>query len=264
MPTIHLKPILLALLMLLPACGPAPTPTEITHAETIPPTASVTPKASEPPAPAASPIPRPTSTATALPGWVTDFAQPILDAISGLTPSFQDDFGAGSAGWKADEWCGSRMEYVDGEMVVTDCRLRRAGINYTDFVVEFDARYLPEAADDPPWGFRFRAPIDTGSSHGINITYTGDVIVHAKVKSSNDPSETVDFSFLGVANKAKAANHVLIIARGPRFAVYVNDTPLCYFESNYLPYGDFRFFADGTILGIDNFRIWDIGNLPIN
>ena len=76
---------------------------------------------------------------------MTDFAGPILAAIADLPPTFQDDFSAGSAGWQSEDWCGNNIAYVQGELVITECRAWRPNINYDDFVIKFDVRFLPGA-----------------------------------------------------------------------------------------------------------------------
>jgi hypothetical protein len=196
--------------------------------------------------------PRPTPTATHIPAWVTDFAQPILDAIADRPPSFQDDFGSESAGWQADDWCGRRMKYVEGELVVTDCRVSRPNINYSDFVIEFDARFFPGAASGSDWSLHFR---DIGGpSHSIRIYYGGDVML------SFNEGGTYDFP--GAANPVNQSNHILVIGKGSRMAVFLNGEPLFSVDAPLPQYGDFRFFADGTILAIDNLKIWNIYDLP--
>jgi hypothetical protein len=195
--------------------------------------------------------PRPTATKTPQPAWVTDFARPILDTIASRSPSFQDDFGLGSAGWQADDYCGRRMQYVKGELVVTDCRLSNPNINYVDFVAEFDARFFAGAGRDSEWAFHFR---DIGPSYEIRINYLGDVRLFFY--------EGNDYDFPGVANPGEQSNHVMVIAKGSRIAFYINSEPLTAVDISSLRYGDLRFFADGTILAIDNFKIWNINSLP--
>lgn len=195
--------------------------------------------------------PRPTTTATPLPAWVTDFAQPILDAIADRPPSFQDNFGPGSAGWQAPDWCGRRMKYVEGEMVVTDCRLFRPNINYSDFVIEFDGRFFDGAASDSRWSLHFRHT--GGPAHIVSFHYNGNV--------NFSFFEGGNYEFPNAAKSGTQSNHILIIGKGSRFAIFLNNTP--FFEISVpLPnYGDFKFFADETILAIDNLKIWNIADI---
>jgi len=240
-----------------PADQPVPTPTatfELPTATIAPPSATPEPSAT------ITPIktPRPTPTPTLPPAWVTDFAQPILSAIASLPPNFQDDFGPGSAGWKADEWCGSRMEYVDGELVITDCRASRQNINYRDFVIEFDARILPEAAVGSQWVFHFR---DIGGpAHAIHFYGNGEVMVFFYQDNTH---ESVFYDFPDAAKPGNKSNHILVIGKGARKAIFLNAKPLVSVDALNPSYGDFRFFADDTILAIDNVRVWNIADISI-
>ncbi|MEW6092984.1 MAG: zinc ribbon domain-containing protein [Chloroflexota bacterium] len=195
---------------------------------------------------------KPTITPTPLPTWVTEFAQPILDAIADRPPDFYDDFGIGSAGWKAEDWCGRRMEYVEGEMVVTDCRLSRPNINYSDFVIEFDGRFFPGADSNSTWVLDFRNI--GGPNNAIRLNFNGDVSLAF--------FEGESYEFSGAAKSGDLWNHFLIIAKGAEIAIYINDSPLLYVPDTYLRYGDFLFIADGSILGIDNVSIWNIYDVP--
>jgi hypothetical protein len=105
------------------------------------PIPSLTPTASNTSTPSFTPSPRPTNTPTPQPGWVTDFAQPILDAIADRTPSFQDDFGPGSTGWDKD-YCVGSMKYIDGELVITNCRVFRPNTDWRDLALEVDMHFI--------------------------------------------------------------------------------------------------------------------------
>jgi hypothetical protein len=231
--------------------GQTPLPDPPTGTPTLtlpPPTFTTTPTKANTPIPTV----RPTVTVTPIPAWVNDFAQP-LDARAHRPPSFQDDFGPGSAGWKAEDWCGAGMKIVQGEMVVTDCRLGRPGINYSDFMVEFDARFFTGAASDSQWVFGFRDLV--GPSHQIRIYYNGDVLLSFYQGGDHD--------FPRAANPGLEANHILVIGKGSKFAIFLNDVPLFHTDAPQPTYGDFRFFADGTLLAIDNFKVWNIADLSV-
>jgi hypothetical protein len=203
----------------------------------------------------------PTVTPSPVPAWVTNFSQPILDAIADRTPSFQDDFGLGSAGWEASRNCGQRMKYESGELVVMDCSVRRPGIDFSDFVIEFDAHILPGAADNSEWLFRFREPYiqDPGAlGHSLWITYSGHVRLGLNVVWNPENSEEIG----QVANPGDRSNHILAIGKGPEIAIYLNDQPLFYSSNSILHYGDFGFSSYGTNLAIDNLKIWNIYDLP--
>jgi hypothetical protein len=222
---------------------------------TATPTASLTPSLTSTPTLTSTRTPRPSPTLTPQPEWVSDFAQPILDAVSQRAPDFEDDFGAGSAGWFAPGGCGSRMAYVDGEMVVTDCSLSRPGINFKDFVIEFDARLMPGVDSDSTWALHYR--IIGGLRHSIRVLYTGTVTLEFYNAQRSE-------SFPRVARAGNESNHFLVIARGATIAIFINDIPLYSTEEPAPTSGDFQFFADdNTALGIDNVKVWNLGNLDL-
>jgi hypothetical protein len=251
--------VLAAVVVAISSCSPSfpqPTPTDL-------PIPTETPFPTPPPAPGntAAPsftsTPRPTQTPAPLPAWVTGFAQPILAAVANRAPDFQDDFGSGSAGWQAEDWCGNNFDYVQGELVITNCRAFRPDINYTDFVVEFDGRFLPEAAVGSQWIFHFR--VIGGPNHSIAVQYHGDVELSFQTADAASKS----LSYPKAAKPGNQANHFLVIGKGSQFAIYLNGQPLSYAESDYCKYGDFRFLADGTVFALDNFKVWNIADLSI-
>jgi len=227
--------------------GSAPIPTS-----TLTQTFTSTPNSTSTPTLHLTSTPRPTSTQTPQPAWVTDFAQPILDVIAKRTPIFQDDFHDKSGGWQADDWCGRRMEYVQEELVVTNCRLSNPHINYSDFVAEFDAHYFIGASSGSSWSFKFRNT--EGPNYSLAITSGGDVQVSFEQEGNYD--------FQGLANSGIQSNHAMVIAKGSKIAIFINGEALFSAEVNLIRYGDLSFFADDTVLAIDNLKIWNIYDLP--
>jgi hypothetical protein len=188
---------------------------------------------------------------------VTDFAQPILDAIASCPPSFQDDFGLGSAGWS-----GRRISYLDGELVLTDGNANRAQMDYADFVVEFDARFLPDTNKNyrSNWAISFR-------NYDVSNYYFG-VYFDGSVRLGNLVGDHLDFPY--AANPGLETNHLMMIAKGSQFAFYINNKPFYYVEnpSIWRWQGDIL-LGDGTegpdlgaIVAFDNFKIWNIYGLP--
>ena len=245
--------LLAAVMLLISSCSPASLPPTPTNTP-IPPTETPVPSSNPAPTLAASltATPRPTQTPTPLPGWVSGFAGPILAAVADRPPGFQDDFGPVSTGWQSEDWCGRKIDYVQNELVITNCRAYRPNINYTDFVVEFDGRFLPEAAAGSQWIFHFR--VIGGPNHSIAVQTNGDV----ELSFQTADAAFTSLSYPKAAKPGNQANHILVIGKGSQFAVYLNDQPLSYAESDYCKYGDFKFLADGTVFGLDNFKVWNI------
>ena len=197
------------------------------------------------------------------PVWVSNFAKPILDVIASRPPDFQDDFGsAGSAGWKED-FCTGSMEIVDGELFFTNCRIYRSNIDWSDFALEFDIRYVEGTTPSSYFSFHFR---DIGNAgHSITISINGDV----RIAFADGAKGFNEVSFEGGALPANQTNHILLITKGSRFAFYLNGKPFYYTENDVYRYGRCVFYAENpgsnaqAILAMDNFKIWDISDLEI-
>ena len=74
--------------------------------------------------------------------------------------------------------------------------------------------------------------------------------------------ESISYDFPQAANPGNKSNHVLVIGKGSRKAIFLKTKPLVSAEALNPSYGDFRFFADGTVLAIDNVRVWNIADIP--
>ena len=253
------------LMLMISSCSPlipGATPTVIpVFTSPEPPVPSLTPTISSTPAASVTASPRPPYTATPEPGWVTGFAQPILEAIVDRPPDFQDDFGPGSAGWQSSQNCGKQISYGDGELVITHCVASRPNINFTDFVIEFDARILPGSANSSKWLFRYRDMggfYDAGSlGHSIWIYSTRKVML-----GFNDVwNGPTSYDFLAAAKAGNETNHLVVIGKGPTMAVFINDAPLFSIDAPVPQYGEFVFWSMEAVLGIDNLKVWNIGNL---
>jgi hypothetical protein len=62
--------------------------------------------------------------------------------------------------------------------------------------------------------------------------------------------------------KGFETNHLQIIAKGSRIAVYVNGELLWLVEDDVLRKGVFRLRGRNGRVEFDNFKVWDIANLP--
>lgn len=249
----------LAILMLVASsCGtssPQPIPA------ISPVTSTGTPIPSGIPVPSASPTlfitpsPLPTKTSTPLPGWVSDFTQPILSAIANLTPSFQDDFGAGSAGWQKD-FCEGSMDFIEGELVATKCRFSHPNIDWRDFALEVDMRFLENIESSGEWSLHFR---DLGNSgHSLTLYQNGYLAIgFTKAKG---PSTRIEFDNSALSNDEN--HHILLIAKGNQFAFYVDNEPLYYTTNDEYRFGKCAFYVEAGTAAMDNFKIWDIVDIP--
>jgi hypothetical protein len=202
---------------------------------------------------------QPTQTEIPQPEWVTDFSQPILNAIASREPNFQDDFNNKSGGWQRLDWCGEwRVKNQDGRLMLTDCGVYRANINYPDFVLQVDGTFQPDSTQNATWGIFFRDMEGPWYAYGVNLD--GSI----GLWGFDDEYQ----SFPSAAFSGNETNRLLIIAKGSKFAFYLNGKPFYYIEDSSNPWGDIKIKAwcgesttenpDLATIALDNFMIWDI------
>lgn len=237
-----------------PSASPSPT------VPTLSPTASATATIT------LTPTRRPTRTATPLPAWVTDFADPIRNAIAGRQPDFQDDFKDKSGGWSLASWCanmGYTLYYGDGGMGISGyCWVSRE-MWYPDFLAEFDYHYLPGGAGGEPLVFNYRhlqGGADAASNY-FKFFYNGMVEAGWVTSPTLHRGDVERTQLPGAARTGTESNHVLVIAQGQSYALYVNGQPVFYREGEPIwANGAFQFDMENNV-AIDNFKVWDISDL---
>lgn len=207
--------------------------------------------------------PYPTPTATRPPSWVNSFAEPILSAIANQTPKVQDDFPDNSGGWHSDL---NRVDllapikFIDDALVLNNCAGYRSKMGYKDFVLEVDGRFVQGTKGNPRWRLVFRAQGPANPQYAIVTNYAGylDISMHDEGFQS-DPL---------YVNRGPENNHILLIAKGTRFALYANGRPLYYWQHTKINQSGYIYFDATTeknwnsIIALDNLKIWDISNLP--
>jgi tetratricopeptide (TPR) repeat protein len=209
-----------------------------------------------------------TPTATPPPSWVTDFTEPILAAIAGRQPDFQDDFSDKSGGWTKATFCANwgDLNFDEGELTISgSCWIFR-DMWYPDFVAELDYHFLPGTGTaGSHWGFKYRhlAGGADAASNAYKFHYSGDVSAELVTSSTLDRG-SVETTFLqDAALRGTNTNHVLVIAKGQAYALYINSRPVFHKIGNPIwPNGAIQFDMDDTV-AIDNFKIWDISGISL-
>jgi serine/threonine-protein kinase len=243
------------------------TPTEMSVAivESSPsPTRTVSPTPTLTSTPAITPTRTPLPTATSISeddaGWVEPivaFSQPILAAIANRTPDFQDDFST-QAFWRwsgVDASCAAwRLKYSDGALVVTGChRVMLLGETYEDFVVEVEGQFLAGTSGSW-WDLYFRS-----ASNDPNSWRNQEIV---RINIDGNLVGAWDWKTGWPGAVSGNLNHLMVIARGRRVAVYVNRQPIILWEAATPKRGYFALGAGGTV-SFDNFKVWDISDLPL-
>jgi hypothetical protein len=149
------------------------------------------------------------------------------------------------------------MKYVDGEMVITNCRVFRPNTDWRDLVLEVDMHFLKGTNSFTEWALHFR---DVGNSgHVLSLYHTG----HLAISFTQAHGDSTGWDFRDPSLSNDQIHHVLLIAKGDRFAFYLDGQPLYYAENDEYLFGRCVFFAESGAAAMDNLRIWDISKIPI-
>jgi hypothetical protein len=218
---------------------------------------------------------QPTDTPTPIPSWVTNFAQPILDAVAIRPPDFQDDFSSNTSGWKllagASEEKVVTMEISKGVMVLMGEGQSVFGTetykaNNKDFVLQVDISILsltPGCNATVQWGGGGDGPgrmflLEAGLWRLTSIFLSQDQIQF----SPDMPSEgSLTFKSSGVYT-------ITIISKDPEFAASLDGDPVTYiYDISRPPDSGFTFYLwvpDANICAAeyDNLKVWNISDLP--
>jgi len=207
--------------------------------------------------------PRPTATATPMPAWVTDFAQPILSAIANRPPTIEDDLHDNSGGWHSNFYRTDYLwpiKFINGELVLSNCDAYRSKMGFKDFVLEVDGRFLSGTEGNAVLDISFRDQGPANPTYGVRVTHGGFLDI-----SMYDESFAQNLRVNGEFQN----NHILLIARGSKFALYVNGQPLYHWEDTEIGQAGYIYFrASGdkdderSIVAIDNLKIWDLERVP--
>lgn len=229
--------------------------------------------------------PRPTYTATPVPDWIVNFAEPILKAIVGRAPDYQDDFSNPRSGWyngttsdHPDVKIDGEKRYEDGEYSITANGVtseepvvcsgvedRNVGA-YADFVAEFDVRYVSGFEGD--WHLQFHR--NSKGLYKVGATSSGEINI-GKCEDGQDGCPAL-VSFVGAPIKSGTEwNHIQLIVQGLRMAVYANGAPVLYVEDSLAPEEFKKGYFSLNLCNFgptaiktrwDNFKVWDISTLP--
>jgi hypothetical protein len=214
----------------------------------------------------------PPPTATAAEPWVTDFAEPILEAIEGRTPVFEDDFSTFGEGWgglqEGVDWIGGAIRFTVTEGSLF---LGMPG-DAAHFVFQFDIipRRL-DVSDEVGLFFRQGGPEGSESWEGFQIRPGGGASGGDRWSWIRDPGasgepiepESGELPILHLSEPTR----VTVIAWRDQAAVYLNSQPVAYRDDSTMR-GDQNtlYLKSGsglTEVEFDNVRLWDITYLTI-
>jgi hypothetical protein len=210
----------------------------------------------------------PTPTTLSQADQARDFAGPILQAIADRNPDFEDDFSAANKSWQlmfASHGQDGTFAIEDG---VARFRLRKAqaymtnrALDQKDYVLQYDARL---AAGDE--GSLLQVNFHLLSQDKWHLLYLlSEPGTWQIVKMWNDPGRTL-IEGSGNVSPVGEATRVMIVTRGAKSAIYLNDIPIAYIEDpDFDAPGKIMFFCSSTtatVCEFDNVKFWNLVKVP--
>ncbi len=209
------------------------------------------------------------------------FADPILQTIASRPPDFQDDFSNPKSGWwqveSADK---GKSDYAGGEFsMITDPPPLSPGWHcnvatgpwpkLADFALEADERLVSGKQVSLQIQFRVWDRLVQPEGGAYVLTFDGEGFGLMRCHDKGCPN-LGDYSGSAI-RRGTESNHIQIVARGARVAVYINGEPAMYLEDG----NDSQDFRSGRINLVacnmsnvpmearwDNLRIWDLSQEP--
>jgi hypothetical protein len=209
----------------------------------------------------------PTPTTNPLIEQSSAFTKPILQAIANRKPDFEDDFSTANKGWN---WMFG-MGGNDGTFVIeqgvarfrigqADAFMTNKALNKKDFVLQLDARL---AAGN-------KASQMTVNFHLLNSNNWFNITLYSGLR---EWSVTKTWAGQGISLATGSDNispisettQVMIVARGAKYAIYLNNVPIAYFEdADFDTSGNTMLFCTApsqTVCEFDNVKFWDLSKV---
>lgn len=257
----------------LAGCIPAlafPTPTATLF---LPPT--LTPTVTPSPTPTATPIP-PTRVIAPPPAWVKEFADPILDAVLKVPPTFKDDFSGYNLGWfytVRDSARGPYYAHLEEEALVLripegrefkDSWVYNPYLRHADFVLTLDFKFYKTQPYDV---LRFQFNQSADQNVQLDLSKHEQWFIDWSLRS---PKQAVKGTYQTFSPEF---NRVTILMRGQACAFYLNDDPLAYLSdcrtsavveksSRAVSFHLLSTTGQDAEIVIDNVKIWDLSKVP--
>jgi photosystem II stability/assembly factor-like uncharacterized protein len=215
-----------------------------------------------PPAPTqAASAPPPTATATS--SWVTDFAEPILQAIDGRTPYFADDFATPNPLWRT--LSGAPLAWSEGSLLIdpldTGISAGLRGVSFLDFahsmtLIVVDGAGTITLAWDATHAVETQARVNLRQSGSREWTWglwgcvrqwCGTIAEGEMTAIEEDRIEA------------------LFLKRGGTVALYLDGVPVASADLEIPDDTDtsFRLSVDpGLVIRLDDVRMWELTGIP--
>jgi serine/threonine protein kinase len=203
------------------------------------------------------------------------FADPILQAITDRDSDYGEDFSDPGSGWPSGSTAdGDKWGYEDDAYLILATYLPQGecciGVRpdlapwFSDFVLEVDAHVV--SGGRGAWFVVFR---DSAQAHyGVSFRPDGTLGIWRNVGGAHAQLVETDAGTPAFRRGAET-NHLTIVARGPRIAVYVNGEPLWFVHDESSSEGAFALGVENQTdkatleVHFDDIEVWDISDLVL-
>ena len=244
--------------------------------ETLNPT--YTPTSLDLPIPPLTPSPCPTITATPLPGWVTEFAEPILAAIADRPADVEEDFSQVGPGWYLEivDCPNNGCTISDGVLSVAAFPIDHKAAwalqpfhrqGYTTFVMRVDVNTAYLNGENTASIFYLDPKVENGKFTTV-FEYDFELTNSLKWYSRIGPSGRFGSRQGQLPRSAPPLITFTLLSRGSRFAVYLNELPVAlgeYAGGQFQPEFSLNAWSDGSgaaRVEYDNLKVWNLDNIP--
>ena len=194
------------------------------------------------------------------------FAEPILQAVADRKPDFEDDFSTAGKGWSGGNLQPGESAVVQNgvarlEVKEKDASFGNEALNRKDFVLQLDAR-VAEGDKATQLIVHF---------HNLSGEYWFYLVVHSAgntwLVDKHVPGDQRNLANgSGNVSPFGEKTRIMIVARGPRAAIYLNGTPVAYFEdADFDTSGGTGLFCQSlgqAVCEFDNVKFWNLNNVP--
>jgi hypothetical protein len=193
------------------------------------------------------------------------FAEPILTAIAQRKPDFEEDFSTVNPDWgfctspgtSAIEAGVARFQISQGD----SCMWNDKALTGKDFVLQFDSR-LVSGDTTSQIMIHFH---NVTNSHHFWLSLTPAIQAWDITKQWGG-----DFPMLasgeGAVSSVGETTQITMITQGSRFALYLNQTPMGFFEDRNLDNAGKTIFhcmtVSPAVCEFDNVKFWNLANIP--
>ena len=224
---------------------------------------------------------KPSATSTPIPAWVTEantWAEPLLAAVQGRSPDFEDDFSQVDFRWYYSQYeeayghvlCantdGAKMSTTEGSIkfgLVPSCQqgsLTHPDLQYSDYILQMDVNFNQTSGEFALHQFLSSKRYDElyfsidPSRWAFTLYNFGDNIDYMEGGIDLDPSRPVTFT---------------IINQSPNFLAYLNSILVVSYndlDEGSVPGGMFFIMRNddpklSDTFELDNIKIWDLDKL---